>query len=93
MRVNTLGQPISQPKAIPKEVAPTKTVLSPSLYANGPPESPLQVDLPPVVLMQMFVDLTEPTNQRLQTVFDKTGTSIQRNILVTAVAAVHIARK
>jgi len=52
--VNTAGHPTSHPKAIPKEVAPIR-VLLPSLRIRGPPESPLQVEMPPVVLMQMLV--------------------------------------
>lgn len=60
MRVKTAGYPLVQPDDLPKEETPISVRLSTLLCtANGPPESPVQVDLPPVVSMQMFVDLID----------------------------------
>lgn len=51
--VKTEGQPISQPKARPKDTRPCCVILpSSSTVVKGPPESPLHADLPPKPLMQ-----------------------------------------
>lgn len=71
---------------MPKEVAPIK-VLLPSFNTKGPPESPLQVEVPPVVLMQMFVELTAPMYQGEQPELFMMGTVIYCNMSVAPLAS------
>merc|ERR1712130_542913 len=54
--VNAAGIPISHPKPDPKLVIPICLYLPSSYrYSRGPPESPLQVDVPPFPEIQMFL--------------------------------------
>ena len=49
-RREAMGTPFSQPSALPKEVMPTRVLLS---SMRGPPESPLQTPLPSLESVQI----------------------------------------
>jgi len=54
--VNAAGIPISHPNPDPKLVIPICLYFPSSYkYSNGPPESPLHVEVPPSPEMQMFL--------------------------------------
>lgn len=83
-RVKTAGKPLAQPDAEPNEVIP---INSPEDFnTNGPPESPLQVDTPPVVPMQMLPLVTVVKYVLAQTALVITGTVAYCNWLVTPLA-------
>ena len=55
-RAKTAGWPNSQPVSAPKEVTPIRRPVD--SLTNGPPESPLQVEVPAGVATQMFEETT-----------------------------------